>query len=348
MRGEVRDLEVSMIVPVYNMEAGGKLAYCLDSLLAQKNVRLEILAVDDCSTDGSARIIRRYMAAHPAVVKGIFLPENRRQGGAKNAGLAEARGEWVGFVDSDDWISPEFCSRLLEEARRSGADVVGCEYQLTSRQSMDPGVRVPMADLDQCGPMTEERRKNLLLRFGSLVTKLYRREVIERHGLRFPEGIFYEDNCAGPIWACYFSHYQRLDTPLYYYYQHGASTVHRISEAKCLDRMQAGRLMRQEAMDRGLWQKYAQELGYLWTELFYKNTLFSYMQGVERPRLDFVRRLRQEWQEAGVDLEGDAYCRRWIEPEELYWMRLQAKSDWAFFWYYRAKLSWRRWRKRGR
>ena len=98
-------MQLSVIVPVYNMAAEGKLEYCMDSLVNQTVEDMEIIAVDDASTDSSLEILRSYQERYPEKVKVIACSVNRRQGGAKNRGLEAAAGEWVGFVDSDDWVA---------------------------------------------------------------------------------------------------------------------------------------------------------------------------------------------------------------------------------------------------
>ncbi len=119
-------MKCSVIVPVYNMAADGKLEYCLNSLIHQTLKDIEIIAVDDASTDGSLDILRRYELDYPEKVKVIHYEKNRRQGGAKNEGLKVARGEWIGFLDSDDWVTPDFYERLIGKAEETGADVAGC------------------------------------------------------------------------------------------------------------------------------------------------------------------------------------------------------------------------------
>ena len=102
--------KLSIIVPVYNMATEGKLNYCLDSLVGQTIRGLydyEILCVDDASTDDSLEILLDYQKRYPELVCVIPNPVNLRQGGAKNAGLRVAQGEWIGFIDSDDWVSPD-------------------------------------------------------------------------------------------------------------------------------------------------------------------------------------------------------------------------------------------------
>ena len=132
-------MQLSIIVPVYNMAAEKKLEYCLDSLVAQTVADYEIIAVDDCSADESWEILKSYEARFPDKFRALHLEENRHQGGAKNAGLRIAQGEWIGFIDSDDWITPDMYERLIGRAISTGADLVGCDYCLTSEHSMKVG-----------------------------------------------------------------------------------------------------------------------------------------------------------------------------------------------------------------
>ena len=136
---------------------------------------------------------------------------------------------------------------------------------------------------DQTGILNQERHRKLILQPGSMVIKIYRHSVIRENGLSFPEGIFYEDNCAGPLWSLYFTHFERVEEPLYYYYQHGASTVHHITEERCRDRMRAEEIFYEECAGRGILEQYRPEIEYRFSELYYVITLFSYMQGVSLP-----------------------------------------------------------------
>ena len=88
-------MQLSVIVPVYNMAAGGKLNDCMDSLVNQTIDDYEIIAVDDASTDSSLEILRSYEARYPGKVRVLTYPDNRRQGGAKNEGLRAAAGDWI-------------------------------------------------------------------------------------------------------------------------------------------------------------------------------------------------------------------------------------------------------------
>lgn len=337
-------MKLSIIVPVYNMAADGKLQYCMDSLVAQTLPAsdYEIIAVDDASTDESLEILRDYSRRYPGLVKVLSYPVNKRQGGAKNEGLRVAQGEWIGFIDSDDWVTRDFYEKLLGKAEDTGADMVGCDYNLVQEHTMQVGRIVQNNSLEQTGILDEEKHRKLLMRPGSMVIKIYRHSVLRENALCFPEGIFYEDNCAGPLWSLYFTHFEKVEEPLYYYYQHQASTVHSITEERCRDRMTAAVLMYEECKKRGFLEQYHKEIEYRFTELYYAITLFTYLQGVPHPRLALVKELRRGVTERFPDFEQNPYYKAQTGAEEQRLIAMQGKSDFLFFWYYRLKQLWRR------
>lgn len=122
--------KVSVIIPVYNVEPF--LARCLDSVVGQTLREIEIVCVDDGSPDRSIDILRRYAAGDNRIR--VISQENRGLGGARNRGFDAATGEYILFVDSDDWIDPAYCERLYEAARATGADVA-CASMLKIRPS---------------------------------------------------------------------------------------------------------------------------------------------------------------------------------------------------------------------
>ncbi|MBQ2802384.1 MAG: glycosyltransferase [Lachnospiraceae bacterium] len=335
-------MRLSIIVPVFNMAADGKLEYCMNSLVNQTISNYEIIAVDDASTDNSLEILNGFAKRYPEKVKVIHYEVNKRQGGAKNEGLKAACGEWIGFIDSDDWVTEDYYEKLLQRAEETGADMVGCDYNLVDRHTMEVGRIVQNNSLEQTGILDEEKHKKLLMRSGSMVIKIYKHQVIRENQLHFPEGIFYEDNCAGPLWSLYFTHFEKVEEPMYYYYQHQVSTVHYISEAKCQDRMKAAVLLYEECKKRGFLEKYFHEIEYRFTELYYAITLFSYMSGVKHPKLGFVKELRRGVMERFPDFEKNVYYQRETGEEEKALIAMQGRSDVRFFGYYRLKLLVRR------
>lgn len=338
---------LSIIVPVYNMAADGKLNFCLDSLVNQTIQDYEIIAVNDASTDNSLEVLREYEAKYPGKVHVVTYEVNKRQGGAKNEGLKVACGEWIGFIDSDDWVTPDYYEKLLKKAEESGADVVGCDYNLVDKHTFEVGRVVENNTAEQTGILDEEKHKSLIMRPGSMVIKIYKHSVIKENQLCFPEGIFYEDNCAAPIWSLYFKHFERVAEPMYYYYQHATSTVHYISEQKCLDRMEAARLMAEDCEKRGFTEQYRTEIEYRFAELHFVITLFSYMQGAKKKRYGFVKQLKAEISEYFPQFQENPYYKQYTGAEEQRLIAMLMGSTVKFYWYYRALNFYRKLKHRG-
>ena len=171
-------MKLSIIVPVYNMVADNKLSFCMDSLVNQTIDDYEIIAVDDHSPDDSVKLLRQYEEKYPGKVKVIESEENGRQGTAKNKGIKAATGEWIGFIDSDDWIAPDMYEKLIKRAEETGADMVGCDCSLVNSHTFEIGKVVPNSRDNQVGLLDTEKRKSLVLDGGSLCMKIYRHERI--------------------------------------------------------------------------------------------------------------------------------------------------------------------------
>lgn len=154
---------ISIIVPIYNAEH--YLKACIESLQSQTVSEIELVLVDDGSTDGSLSIARDYARRDQRIV--VIEQSHAGQSAARNTGLQKAQGDYIAFVDADDTIAPEWCARHL-------AAIDGVDYV-------------------QSGCMHGENRQLPITnyQFTSPCMRLYRRQAIE--GLRFMEGMIYED-----------------------------------------------------------------------------------------------------------------------------------------------------------
>ena len=115
---------ISVVVPAYNMEQ--YIGECVDSILAQTYRRLEVILVDDGSTDATGRICDQYAERDARVV--VIHQENRGLPRSRKVGVAAARGAYVGFVDSDDWVDSNMYGYLCRELEESGAQLVTSGY----------------------------------------------------------------------------------------------------------------------------------------------------------------------------------------------------------------------------
>ena len=179
---------MSVILPVYNVE--DYLGECLQSILRQSFKRLEVIAVDDGSTDGSSEILRDVEAKDSRLR--VIRQRNAGLGAARNVGVARARGGLLTFVDSDDVLPPGAVKTMVEAMRSSDADIVmGGVTRL--RDNKADLVPVWVRDLHserRESPVADEPR---MLRNFYTWNKLYRADFWRREGLRFREGVLFED-----------------------------------------------------------------------------------------------------------------------------------------------------------
>lgn len=327
-------MKLSIIVPVYNMVADGKLENCLTSLLNQTLDDYEIIAVDDKSTDNSLEVLLHYQKKYPDKFQVIASPQNGRQGTAKNLGLAIAKGEWIGFIDSDDWVTADMFSSLLQKANETGADIVGCDYLITDSIGKEEGTPIQNNFDDQTGVLGYEQYRRIILQPGSMVIKIYKRAIFEENNIRFPEGIFYEDNAIECIPLLYASRFERIAKPFYFYYQHSASTVHHISLSKCMDRLKSSEIYLQELKNRGFYEKYKPEIDYKVFELGYRNTLYSYIQSEKWPKYSFVSKMRRFLKTNVPHYYENPYFIANMDAENKKLTRMHEKNAFFFFTYY--------------
>ena len=184
--------DVSIVVIVYN--DADRLPRAVDSVLGQTLDNLEVLIVDDASTDGSHDVARAIAERHPDKVRAIRLEQN--SGGCsapRNVGIDAARGTYVMFLDSDDTLDRHACKNLLTAAEETGADLVS---GMCVRVHVDRGGKLtrwyPNLYREHVVYNSLIEQPDLL--YDTLSTnKCYRREFLDENGLRFPEGLHYED-----------------------------------------------------------------------------------------------------------------------------------------------------------
>lgn len=181
-------LLVSVVVPVHN--ASAHLERCAGSLLAQTWGSLEIIMVDDGSSDDSLQIIRALARSDDRVI--VLEQSNAGAAAARNRGLAVASGEYVGFLDVDDWAEPDMIEQLVACAESQLADVVlaGCWVDVVDDQERELSSRELLpTSCDTLGSGTPPAiTPELTTLIGFAWNKLYRREFLEERGAIFPEG----------------------------------------------------------------------------------------------------------------------------------------------------------------
>ena len=225
---------ISIIVPVYNVEK--YLSRCVDSILAQTFRDFELILVDDGSTDNSAEICDKY-AAKDSRIK-VIHKENGGQSSARNNGLEIAIGKYIGFVDSDDWISTDCFEYLYTLIEKFNADAVSADFvfayenkPVAFQKYKNPKEKI-IAGADEilCYYLKQDKMhgKNDFAVWG----KLFKRELFR--GLRFPAGKIYEDNIINFKLFQKCARYVKSTKEIYAYFQRDISTTKSILAQKHL------------------------------------------------------------------------------------------------------------------
>lgn len=254
---------VSIIIPVYNVEK--YLRKCLDSVINQSIKSKEIIVVNDGSTDSSLSIINEYKAKYPDII--IVDKKNGGLASARNAGLKVARGEYIGFVDSDDYIHIDMYENLYNKAKQNNSDIVMCGHLRIFNDHEESFVY----DYNENKVYnSEEITKEFLKHAISLSScdKLFKRELFEKHDFFFPEGKLNED--IQVVFGLIFNS-DRIcfdNKPYYHYYQRGGSITKKIRINSVLDMISAIENIRMQLEEKGQYAYYKD---------FYKSFYYSYI-----------------------------------------------------------------------
>lgn len=208
---------VSIIVPVYNTAA--YVGRCLDSLLAQSYANIEIICVDDGSTDDSLKVLQQY-AQRDTRVK-VFHQENAGVSAARNKGLAEAKGEFLSFIDSDDWLDVQAYEKVIARFA-DDVDMVSFGFMF----AYDDNSLVKYIDNNEVDYTGELSAGRLLLEIYCVWNKVVRRSLFDKYKIRFPEDmILAEDGAVGLQLLSQTKIISHIAQPLYYYFQRQTSAL---------------------------------------------------------------------------------------------------------------------------
>lgn len=228
-KGGTRVPSVSVIVPVYGVEA--YLEACLSSIAAQTCGDFEVIMVNDGTRDGSPAIMARWAKADPRFR--VLCKENGGLSSARNAGMDEAAGDYLLFVDADDWIAPNLVEDTLRAARESGAEQVHFNYRRAFEERVEDAylpLRDEIVDLRSLGLPTYFYRYWMPYVHGQEAwARLYRRSVVEENHLRFApnDEVFAEDTLMSAMLLFHTERLAVLKEPYLYYRQRPGSIMDR-------------------------------------------------------------------------------------------------------------------------
>lgn len=189
-------VKISIIVPVYN--TAKYLDKCIQTLINQTLENIEIIFIDDGSEDNSVEILKNYAKKDKRIR--ILKQNHKRQGAARNYGLSIAQGEYIGFVDSDDWVKLDMFEKLYYQAKEADSDIVMCSMN-TFEDGTNKIIVNTYNTLDIFNQkffensFTPQDTLNFIFNISvSPYNKIYRKSLIDKNNIKFPENIYFEDN----------------------------------------------------------------------------------------------------------------------------------------------------------
>ena len=225
---------ISIIVPVYNVEK--YLDKCINSLINQSYKNLEIILIDDGSNDNSREICDEY-ALEDNRIK-VIHKENEGLSATRNLGIDISKGDYIIFIDSDDWVNKDIISKLLNLIKKYNSDIAVCDYSL----AYDENEHIEKEKIYEKNFSSIDALKDLYERTGGVIKsisccKLYKRKLFK--DIVFPVGKIHEDEFVTYKLLYKAKRISYINEKLYYYRQRANSIMHSKVDEKCLDALQA-------------------------------------------------------------------------------------------------------------
>lgn len=247
-------MRFSIILPVYNVEK--YIRKCMDSIMNQTFRDYEVIVVDDESPDNSMQIVEEFAKKYPGMITMIHQ-KNKRLGGARNTGVKEARGEYILFIDSDDYVSADLLETVNAQLKHHDCDMLVFKYCMVTPEgkpiqeggfgSLTPGEYIPKED-----------KQVMLLPVGAW-NRAYRRSFYLDNQFRFPEKILYED-AVTRIMVAKASNIYLHDAVLYYYVQSPGSIMRQKPSPHVLDILKVTDMVLDAFQEDGIYTEFREEL----------------------------------------------------------------------------------------
>ena len=255
---------LSVIVPAYNVEK--YIGKCLDSLVTQTLDNIEIIVVNDSSTDSTQEIVDTYVEKYPTLIFSYIKP-NGGIADVRNFALTKVNGEYFGFLDSDDFAEKEMYESLYLKAKEEDSDIVSSNFFWEYPNKTLIGLDGPYGGT-----------KDMLVKtMATLWSKIYRTEFVKKLNITFPTGYRYEDVYFLYCLAPYTDKVSYVPGPFVHYVQRGGSITH-ANDSRVKDMIHVFGEIEWFYRDRELFEVYKDELEYLYARFFLGNSLLRALQ----------------------------------------------------------------------
>lgn len=328
---------VSIIVPIYNVET--YLSQCIDSLINQTYENLEIILVNDGSTDRSGEIASNY-AKKDARIRYVEQ-ENQGLGGARNTGLKEAKGSCITFVDSDDTIEPAMIGTMIHTMEKQDLDLLVCDYsRVDENGAVLETYRSPFPAQAVFVP---EKDPQVILSDPSACNKMFKKELFDKTDIRFPSRVWYEDLRTTPKLIANAKRVGFIHEPFYLYLQRQGSIMNSATLSRQEESLQA--------MDDLLYYFKAHHLDKIYEkELEFLCIAHVYVFGINRvariPQSKaMIEKFKKYMVEKFPDFHSNPYFSMFTPKEKKFYQWIDRNQIWKIRWGDRIKKEMRKWKK---
>ncbi len=300
-------VEVSFIVIAYNIEE--YIEHCLESIINQKleniNINVEIVFVDDGSTDKTLERVKKISKYEPRLK--IITQQNKGANEARKTGFRNAEGQYIIFVDGDDWISEDFTEIMYKKIKYSDFDIVCCNYYLVSKNG-----KLIKNKIKKCEYICENKYLELVLKqkvSNNLWGKILKKDFIQKTEFMNFLGISRgEDLVDNILFAIEKPKVLICEEILYYYYQRETSTMNGDS-SKLLEISKSLEYIENVLKKYDIYEKYKREIDFLWFSNCYINSVVS-----TRIRVDKNHRLIYDiWKNKKINIKNNDLCKDYIK-----------------------------------
>lgn len=328
---------VSIIVPIYNVET--YLSKCIDSLINQTYENLEIILVNDGSTDRSGDIASNY-AKKDARIRYVEQ-ENQGLGGARNTGISQAQGQYILFVDSDDYIKEKMVESMVNTMEINALDILVCEFERVNEnnETLEKS-HLPFLSDKIYDPRIN---KEILLTDPAAWNKMFKKELFDKTDIRFPSRVWYEDLRTTPKLIANAKRVGFIHEPFYLYLQRQGSIMNSATLSRQEESLQA--------MDDLLYYFKAHHLDKIYEkELEFLCIAHVYVFGINRvariPQSKaMIEKFKKYMVEKFPDFHSNPYFSMFTPKEKKFYQWIDRNQIWKIRWGDRIKKEMRKWKK---
>jgi len=301
--------KVSVIIPVYN--ARDYIVTCIESLMNQTLDDIEILFVDDHGTDDSIDVAKARVEAYDGPKKFRFVETSTNSGPgiARNVGIQAATGEYVAFLDSDDWLEITFCELLYKAASKKEADLACCDIFLDNVSDSESKVVTNPRIKD--GEFTDKKRVSYMTHFVTyFVTYVYRRQFLLDNGLWFPQTRSAEDSCFLTCCILAARKMASVTKPLYHYMIRNASLSFKPDELRYQQKLASFNEMLSYARKHDLYEGSKQEIDFIYIKKAFLIAAFTYVKNAAQRDSKVLSLIHDELLSQIPDYKSNRYLRK--------------------------------------